>query len=73
MRIRWSNRLETVDAFLRANNLRRAKHIAREILAKQGADEMLSDDEIEYLKLVVCLDKILDTGRVSPDDLKNSD
>ena len=73
MRIRWSNRLETVDAFLRAGNLPKAKQVSIDILQKEGIDVMLSDDEVEYLRLVSQLDKIIDTGRVSPDDLKNSD
>ena len=34
---------------------------------------MLSDEEVEYLKLVINLDRIVDTGRVTPDDLKNTD
>ena len=73
MRIRWSNRLETVDAFLRAGNLPKAKQVSLDILQKEGIDVMLSDDEVEYLRLVSKLDKIIDTGRVSLDDLRNTD
>ena len=62
-----------MDAYLKANNLSRAKAISQTILREKGVDEMLSEEEVEYLKLVIALERIIDTGRVSPEDLKNTD
>lgn len=58
---------------MKANNLSRAKAISQTILREKGVDEMLSEEEVEYLKLVIALERIIDTGRVSPEDLKNTD
>ena len=60
MRIRWSNRIAVVDGFLRSNNLKEAKKLAKEILTDPEASFMLSHDEQEYLKIVTVLDKIED-------------
>ena len=63
MRIRWSNRLEIVDAHLRAKNLRKAKMWAAEILQEDEVEFFLSKEELEYLRLVLKLPKIMDGNR----------
>ena len=60
MRIRWSNRIAVVDGFLGCNNLKEARRLAHEILTDIEAPAMLSEDETQYLKLVVALEKIED-------------
>lgn len=73
MRIRWTNHLETVDAYLQADNLPKAKQIARAVLEEEGFDELLSEEEVTYLERVIALDRIADPDRVGPEDLKNAD
>ena len=60
MRIRWSNRIAVVDGLLQSNNLKEARKQALEILRDFESDWMLSEDETQYLKLVVALEKIED-------------
>ena len=66
MRIRWSNRLEIVDAHLRAKNLRKAKKWAAEILNDEVAEFYLSEEELEYLSLVLKLPRMKDWKRPDP-------
>lgn len=60
MRSTWSNRLDIVDAFLRRKKLKQARSFALETLKCPEHTDMLSKDEIEYLKLVVALEKVAD-------------
>ena len=60
MRIRWTNKIDIVDGFLEIGNLVSAKEMALQILKSPEAGDMLSEDEIEYLKIVVALNKIDD-------------
>jgi hypothetical protein len=56
----WNNKLGIVDASLKAGKLKFAKKYSKEILAESDAEEMLDDDEIEYLKLVIALKRLKD-------------
>ncbi len=54
----WSNKIIVVDAMLRDNNLKGAKKVALSILKDPEHAVMLMDEEIEYLKATVALEKI---------------
>ena len=56
----WNNKLGIVDASLKAGKLKFAKKYCKEILADKDAEEMLDEDEIEYLKLVIALKRLKD-------------
>jgi len=60
LKIKWSNRLEIVEGFLRMQNLDKARDYAKELLTEVDAEIMLSEDEIEYLKIVVAFKSIED-------------
>lgn len=56
--IKWTNRIEIVDGFLRQKNLSGARKFAKEILKQPEAEEMLTENEMEYLKLVISLETL---------------
>lgn len=55
---RWSNRIEIVDGFLKTHELRNAKAFALNILEEPDAEMMLTENELEYLRLVVSLETL---------------
>ena len=52
--------LDIVDAHLQANNLQRAKKFAIQTLEREDALDMLTHDEIQFLRLVIKLPEIKD-------------
>ncbi len=61
--IKWTNRIEIVDGYLRLKDLSNARIFSKEILAHPEAMEMLTENEIEYLKLVISLETLEEITR----------
>lgn len=59
MRIKWSNRLTIVDLFLRKKDMESASQFAGAVLSDPESEEMLTKEEVDYLKLVVACDKAI--------------
>lgn len=55
---RWSNRIQIVDDFIRRKRLAKAREYASVILKLPDAEEMLTENEVEYLKLVTSLESL---------------
>lgn len=73
MRLRWSNRLTIVDRFLAQKNIKAARSFAQAILADPSSKVMLSEDELDFLKLVVTADQILDDMQPKDDRTEGAD
>lgn len=55
---KWTNRIEIVDGFLKLRQLQKARKFARSVLKEPNAELLLTENEIEYLKLVISLDTL---------------
>ena len=56
----WTNRIDIIDGFLKLKKLKSARAYAKDTLEFLGADDMLTKEEKEYLKLVVSLKTLED-------------
>ena len=56
----WTNRIEIVDGYLKLRQLKKARHFAHGILKEDDAEDMLTIDEVEYLRLVISLNTLDD-------------
>tara|TARA_R100001530_G_scaffold8727_1_gene9000 strand:+ start:256 stop:468 length:213 start_codon:yes stop_codon:yes gene_type:complete len=60
IRYKWTNKLDLLDSYLQSGNLDVARRFAMKILDTDGVNEMLTGDEIEYLKAVIALNSLND-------------
>ena len=74
IRRKWSNKLACVDAMLAAKNLRGSRMIVLGILKDPEHKEMLTEPEIEFLKMAVALQEIADIMTMDDfSDMENYD
>lgn len=60
IRYKWTNKLDLLDSYLKSGNLGVARRFAMKVLDTDGVNEMLTEDEIEYLKVVIALNSLND-------------
>ena len=65
---KWTNRIEIVDGFLKLRQLQKARKFARGVLKEPNAELMLTQNEIDYLRLVISLKTLEDFIKKKDDD-----